>query len=127
MNDPVSVLFANLPGSDTWGGSFWGRLVEDGVWDEQAFWKLHAALNSLARANGGSVSIDRATAQAVCKVQARVLGCVASHYDPGDVFEITNLGDERLRDFVERFEHAVLSVFSGEVLPESSYALRSPL
>jgi hypothetical protein len=127
MNDPVSVLFANLPGSDTWDESLWGRLVEDGVWDEQAFWELHAALISLARINNGSALIDRATAQAVCKIQARVLGCVASHRDPDDVFKITNLSDERLGDFVERFEHAVLSVFSGEFLPESSYALRSPL
>lgn len=127
MKDPVGVLFANLPGSDTWAGSFWGRLVEDGVWDEQAFWELHAALISLARLHKGLVSIDRATAQAVCTIQARVLGCLASHRDPNDVFEITNLSDERLQDFLERFEHAVLSVFAGEVLPESSYALRSPL
>ena len=127
MGDPVHVLRANLPGSESWPSSFWGRLVEEGVWYEPEFWELHNALVTIAQAHRGSTVIDRSTAEAVSRVQARVLACLASHYDPSDVFTITNVSGERLREFAERFEHATLSAFSGEVLPESSYNLRSPL
>lgn len=125
MSDPVHVLLANLPGSESWPISFWGRLVEEGLWYEPAFWELHDALVAIALRNKGSEAINRQIAEAVSRVQARVLGCIASHYDSNDVFTIINLDDDRLREFVGRFEHATVRVFSGEVLPEESYDLGS--
>lgn len=126
MNSSLEAIFENLPGSQHWSASFWGRLVEDCVWDIQQFWRLHDALLAVAESLQTSPVLDRGLACAVVRIQARVLGAFSAHYDSSDHFNISNLDDQELRDYVERFEHAVLAVFSGEVLPESSYDLQPP-
>jgi hypothetical protein len=121
-------IFRNLPGNPAWVGSFYERLAEDAVWDKEEFWKLHLALIDAATQASGSVGkIDRELAWAVAKIQSRVLCLVASHYDPHDIFIIANLTSDELHQFIERFCNAILGVFSGEILAESSCDLRSPL
>jgi hypothetical protein len=120
-------IFQNLPGNPAWEGSFYERLVEDAFWDKNEFWKLHLALVKAARAPRSQETMDRELAHAVAKIQSRVLGLVAAHYNPSDIFTISNLTPDELHGFVERFEHAIIGVFSGEVLPESSYELTNPL
>lgn len=124
MYEPI---FRNLPGNSAWVGSFYERLVEDAVWDRDEFWKLHFALINVAKASGSGEAINRELAWAVAKIQSRVLGSVAAHYNPNDIFTITNLTPDELHEFIERFDHAVLGLFSGEVLDESSYDLNNPL
>ena len=127
MSSPLDTVFANLPGSPEWPASFWGRLVEGCVWDTDEFWRLHLALLTVAESLQSSSDLDRELACAVVRIQARVMGALTAHYDPDDHFKILNLDDQELREYAERFEHAALSLFSGEVLPESSYDLQSPL
>ena len=121
-------IFRNLPGNPAWVGSFYERLAEDAVWDIDEFWRLHLALIHAAKhASDSQEKMDRDLAWAVAKIQSRVLCLVACHYDPQDVFVIANLTSEELHQFMERFCSAILGVFSGEVLAESAYDLRSPL
>ncbi|WP_417284915.1 hypothetical protein [Comamonas sp.] len=120
-------IFENLPGNPRWVGSFYERLVEDAVWDKAEFWKLHLALTEAGSASGSLKSINRELAWAVAKIQSRVLGVLAAHYNPNDIFVISNLAPDELCQFIERFDHAVLGVFSGEVPAESSYDLINPL
>lgn len=120
-------LFRNLPGHPEWAGSFHERLVEDGIWDEMEFWRLHLELVNATSVTRGSQFIERGLALAVARIHSRVLGAVAAHVDPNDLFRIPNLSDEELRTFIERWDHAVLGFFSGNVIPESSYDLHNPL
>ena len=119
-------IFENLPGNPRWVGSFYERLVEDAIWDRDEFWKLHLALTTAASTSGPLKAINRELAWAVAKIQSRVLGVVAAHYNPKDIFVISNLAPDELHQFVERFDHAILGFFSGEVLAESSYDLTNP-
>lgn len=120
-------IFRNLPGNPNWEGSFYEQLTEYGIWNSDEFWKLHLALTEAALRPTGSEFIDRKVALAVATLQAEISRLVSAHYDANDVFEIKNLTPTDLHAFYERFEHAVLSVYSGEVLPESSYDLVNPL
>jgi len=120
-------IFENLPGNPRWVGSFYERLVEDAIWDRDEFWKLHLALTNAASASDSLETMNRELAWAVAKIQSRVLGVIAAHYNPNDIFGISNLAPDELTNFVERFDHAILGVFSGEVLAESSYDLTNPL
>jgi len=120
-------IFRNIPGHPNWEGSFFERLVEDSIWDRDEFWKLHLALVNAALSVDSEFWISRELAWAVAKLFAGVLAAYGAHGDPNDVFEISGITPDELRDFVERFEHASLAVFSGEVIPESSYGLRNPL
>lgn len=120
-------IFRNLPGNPAWEGSFYERLSEEGFWDNDAFWQLHLALAHAAKASRALDEINRELAWAVASIQSGVFGLVAAHYNPNDVFTISNLTPDQLHDFIERFEHAVLGVFSGEAYPESCYDLRNPL
>ena len=120
-------IFKNLPSSPAWQGSFCEALAEDAVWDRDEFWRLHLELIKAGHASRAWDDISRELAGAVARIQSRVLGLIAAHYDPHDVFVIENLHADELRAYTERFDHAVLGVFSGEVLSESMYDLRSPL
>jgi len=120
-------ILRNLPGNANWEGSFYERLSEHGVWDAAEFWKLHLALVITATNFAAHAQISRPLASSVATLQARVSNLIAAHYDANDAFQIHNLTAAELNAFSERFEHAVLSVFSGAVLPESSYELVNPL
>ena len=120
-------LQRNLPGNPNWEGSFYEQLTEHAVWDVDAFWQLHLYLVQSAAAQSGSGLVNRDLALAIVTLQGKVMTLVSAHYDANDVFKIRNIHPETLHSFVERFQHAMLAVISGEVLPESSYDLVNPL
>jgi hypothetical protein len=120
-------ILRNIPGNATWEGSFCERLAEHGEWNASEFWQLHLALTQAGSVARKSDSIDRELAQCVVKMYSRISGLIAAHFDANDVFKISNLGYEELHQFKERLDLAVVGVFSGEVIPESSFELMSPL
>jgi hypothetical protein len=121
------AIFRNLPGNSAWPGSFYERLVEHAIWDKEQFWTLHLALLCASRASDSRESINRELAWAVATIQSRVLGLVAAHYNQNDTFVITNLNPDELNAYIERFDHAILGVFSAEAVAESAYDLTNPL
>jgi hypothetical protein len=120
-------IFRNYPGNPGWEGSFYERLTEYGIWDVEEFWKLHLDLINTAREEGKKNIIDRELAFCVASLQSKIFNLIAAHYNNNDIFEIQNITPDRLIAFTERFEHAFLAVFSGEVISESSYDLTNPL
>jgi hypothetical protein len=120
-------IFRNLPGNPGWEGSFYERLVEYGDWSIVEFWRLHFDLVSAARSEALSAGMSRELALAVATLFAKITNLVSAHYNVNDVFRIKNLSSDDLLAFTERLEHAVLGVFSGQVIAESSYELTSPL
>ena len=125
MSGEITEILRNLPGDPHWEGSFYEQLTEYAIWDENAFWRLHLAL--LEAAKTPRIAFSRENVRALVSLQGKVLNLISAHYNPGDAFNIRNLSHERLQAFDERFQHAVLSVFSGEVTPETSYDLVNPL
>lgn len=119
-------IFKNLPGHPDWEGSFYERLTEYGDWDFAEFWKLHLDLVEAACFEARSEVVSRELALAVTTLHSKVLNLISAHYNVRDGFLINNLSPDELIAFTERFEHAVLAVFSGEVIAESSYDLINP-
>jgi hypothetical protein len=120
-------IFRNLPGNPNWEGSFYEKLTEHGNWCIEEFWKLHLDLVEAAQIQAHAVTIDRELALAVATLYARISNLVSAHYNINDVFQIGNLSENELLNFTERLEHAILGVFSGRVIPESSYDVSNPL
>ncbi len=120
-------IFRNCPGNPQWQGSFYEQLTEYGIWNKDEFWELHLDLTNAARAASGSQSVDRELAEAVALLGIRILGLIGAHFSEHDVYKITNVGPDELHDFKERVELAVLGVFSGEIVPESSFYFPNPL
>ncbi|WP_128139492.1 Imm41 family immunity protein [Janthinobacterium lividum] len=120
-------IFRNFPGNPNWQGSFYERLTEYGDWNIVEFWKLHWDLVEAARSEAHHGAVSRELALAVATLYAKVSSLILAHYNVNDVFLINNLSPDQLLAFTERFEHAMLGVFSGEVIAESSYDLPSPL
>jgi Immunity protein 41 len=120
-------ILRNLPGNPRWEGSFYEQLTEHGRWDIDEFWILHLALTEAAIALSQSDMIKKEIALSVVTLQSKVSHLLIAHFNENDVFEISNLSVDELIDFRERFYLAVISVFSGEVIPESSFDLANPL
>jgi hypothetical protein len=120
-------IFRNLPANPDWEGSFYEQLTEHGDWNIVEFWKLHLDLVEVARSEDLSTGVSRELALAVATLFAKIKNLISAHYNVNDVFQINNLSADELFAFSERLEHAVLGVFSGQVLAESSYDLTSPL
>lgn len=119
------TLYRNLPGSDLWEGSFYEKLTEHGIWDEDEFWRLHLDLTHIAQNIKGE-TISRELACAIVKLYSRISSLISAQLNINDMFVISNLSQDQLFAYRERLEMAVVGVFSGEVLDESSFDLQSP-
>ena len=125
MGQRYKNLFRNLPGNDSWEGSFYERLVEYGIWDEQEFWKFHKDLIDIAKlTKHRKVEWDIATA--VVRLYVKIASLISSHFNANDIFKIQNLSDSEILEFYERLDLAVVGAFSGEILDESRFDLRNP-
>lgn len=120
-------IFRNLPGNSDWKGSFYERLAEYGDWNIVDFWRLHYDLVAAARSQDSSAEVNRDLALGVAMLFAKITTLISAHHNVNDVFQIKNLSTDELLAFNERLEHAVLAVFSGQVIAESSYELTSPM
>ena len=116
----------NLPDNPDWEGSFYEQLFERGEWDESEFWLLHTELIQLARSLEASREISKEIAHKLFKIYARVLGLIAAHFDPNDLYVIEDIESSRLSAFKERLDSAFGGVFSGKIPPESSFTLKNP-
>ena len=123
----IEHLYRNSPSHPKWEGSFVERLHEYSEWDEQAFWLVHKDLVELAKEFATVETVPKDIAARVVALQKTVSTSFAANFNKNDGFVIDNLDTEKLHEFMERFDMAVLGVFTGQVLPESSFDLVSPL
>ncbi|WP_423681469.1 hypothetical protein [Undibacterium sp. WLHG33] len=120
-------IFRNLPGNVNWEGSFYEQLTEFGRWDAKEFWMLHLDLINAADKFKNFDSVDKELALGIVTLQSKIARLFIAHFNERDAFKIINLSEENLYAFKERFDLAVIGVFSGEVLSEDSFDLVNPL
>ncbi|MBC3920765.1 hypothetical protein H8L32_25085 [Undibacterium sp. CY18W] len=113
----------NLPGNANWKGSFYEQLTECGIWDKHAFWMLHKDLVLAADKLKNLSSVDKELASAIVRLQSNVDRLFAAHFNKNDVFKIVNLSTDDMYALKERFDMAVIGVFSGAVPPEDAVEL----
>lgn len=123
----MKELERNIPRNPNWEGSFYERLTEYGEWNTDAFWLLHLDLLQVAESANTDEPIDRKLSYMLLYIQQRVNNLTTAHFSKNDVFEISNIKEEKLYEFKERFDMAILGAVTGELLPESSFDLVNPL
>ena len=122
----LETIFRNLPGHPNWEGSFYEQLTEHGSWNMDEFWKLNVDLTEVARAFGTLSTMDREIALAVVTLQDKVLAELSARASSPDCHKIVGLTSDQLLDLTERFRLSILSVFGGEIVPETSFDLPNP-
>ena len=122
-----SELERNIPNHPNWEGSFYEKLTECGEWNIDSFWLLHIELLNIAKKQKLDLPVERELSYMLLLIQQGLLGLIAAHFTKNDVFEISNIDNELLYEFKERFELAILGAITGEVLPETSFDLANPL
>ncbi|WP_343583469.1 Imm41 family immunity protein [Herbaspirillum sp.] len=118
-------LYRNFPGSEKWEGSFYEKLAEYGIWDENEFWKLHLDLTHIGRSSNAD-NINKELSASIVKIYVRVSSLIIAHFDTADIFSIQNLSHAQILAYGERLNMAIIGIFSGEVLDESSFELKNP-
>ncbi len=103
-----------------------GRLHEEGVWDKDEFWHLHADLTRYSIANKDHDCVPRRAASEVARMIFSIMKLYAAHRDPNDGYRIKGVADEELHEFIERIELLSAAFFSGKILEESSFDLQNP-
>ncbi|MGD8113141.1 hypothetical protein [Vibrio sp. TRT 17S01] len=128
-NPPVDEIYKNAPGdgSPDWEHTFYGHLSEYGEWDIEKFWIFHKALIEVGMLVKEGTSVDRNLAYALLYIQHGVLVHISSHFDSRVSWKFESIDDEELHDYAERFQLAILGAISGDIVPESSFALINPL
>ena len=113
MNDPsddeVSLLLENDPFGDAWSeDSVLGRLMEEGLFDEEAYAELETVLVR-AVVDG----LDFGTLGVIVRVVERMTLLLKRHVDPNDEFHIGNLDDEQVAELDRRVRHCLLEISLG--------------
>lgn len=126
LRKKYSNLFRNLPGNSDWEGSFYENLVENGIWDEVEFWKLHFDLIDIAR-DSDEKNIDRNISAAVMRIYVKIASLISAHFRQNDIFRIHGLSDSKISEYKERLDLAAIGAFSGEILEERRFDTMNPL
>lgn len=107
--DEESLLARNDPASDYWDEeSVLGRLMEEGLFDEDGYADLEAAL--VEAASGGphfeTLGVAARIAECVTRMARR-------HVDPGDAYRVENLDDEQVAELDRRVRFCLLEISLG--------------
>jgi hypothetical protein len=104
-----SLLAQNDPASDGWEDeSILGRLMEDGLFDEEGYADLETAM--IEAASGGP---HFETLGVVARIIERVTLMAKRHVDPDDVYRIENLDDEQVAELDRRVRFCLLEISLG--------------
>lgn len=107
--DEDSLLARNDPASDYWDEeSVLGRLMEEGLFDEQGYAELEAAL--VDAASGGPHFETLGVAARIAECVTRM---VRRHVDPDDAYRVENLDDEQVTELDRRVRFWLLEISLG--------------
>lgn len=108
-DDDSSLLGRNDPASDEWDdGSVLGRLMEEGLFDEEGYAQLEAAM--IEAASGGP---HFETLGVVARIADRITLMARRHVDPEDSYRIENLDDGQVAELDRRVRFCLLEVSLG--------------
>ncbi len=104
-----SLLARNDPASDGWeDDSLLGRLMEEGLFDEEGYADLETAM--IEAASGGP---HFETLGVVARIIERITLMAKRHVDPEDVYRIGNLDDEQVAELDRRVRFCLLEISLG--------------
>jgi hypothetical protein len=113
MNDlsdnEYPLLARNDPASDGWDDeSILGRLMENGLFDEEGYAELETAM--IEAASGGP---HFETLGVVARITERITLMAKRHVDPDDAYRIENLDDEQVAELDRRVRFCLLEISLG--------------
>jgi hypothetical protein len=113
MNDipdnDYPLLARNDPASDGWEDeSVLGRLMEEGLFDEEGYAELETAM--IEAASGGP---HFETLGVVARITERITLMTKRHVDPDDAYSIKNLDDEQVAELDRRVRFCLLEISLG--------------
>jgi hypothetical protein len=121
---PWPVIAANLPYHPTYqDGSFVERLTEEGLFAWDLWWPLEREILEL-QAHPGE---DPMLAEALFRIFSRLTHLLTSHADAADLFEITGVPDEELREWAWRMRRIFEHRFAGVRFDLTGWVPRNPL
>lgn len=121
MPSAVVTLVENIVEHEAYSDdSFIGRLHENSCWDHEKYWQLEWALYELAGKDTGLPDIS------CFRIFSYTMLLFSCHFDPVDGFAISNLDDEDVREFRERFQLVFEGFVSGKT-PSLDSFMRNPL
>jgi hypothetical protein len=107
--DDETLLTENDPCSDAWSeSSFLGRLMEDGLFDEEAYSAVEAAMiRSVAEgANFETLGI-------IIRIIERITLMLKRHVDPRDEYSVVNLDDGQAHEVDRRVRFCLVEISLG--------------
>lgn len=107
--------------------SFYGKLSDYGIWDADEFWNLHKELILLSYRLKVNQAIESDVLAKVISIYVNISNLIISSVNCNDGFFISNIDISELIAFKERLDLAVVGIFSGDVISESSFDLVNPL
>ncbi|MEO6078776.1 MAG: hypothetical protein ABIQ86_03235 [Steroidobacteraceae bacterium] len=108
-DNEYSLLAQNDPASDGWDDdSILGRLMEDGLFDEEGYAELETAMIEAA-----SSGPHFETLGVVARISERITLMAKRHVDPGDVYRIENMDDEQVAELDRRVRFCLLEISLG--------------
>jgi hypothetical protein len=108
-DDEYPLLARNDPASDGWEDeSVLGRLMEDGLFDEEGYAELETAM--IEAASGGP---HFETLGVVARITERVTLMTRRHVDPDDAYRIGNLDDAQVAELDRRVRFCLLEISLG--------------
>jgi hypothetical protein len=114
MSDDLSdneypLLARNDPASDGWEDeSILGRLMEDGLFDEEGYADLETAM--IEAASGGP---HFETLGVVARITERITLMTRRHVDPDDAYRIENMDDAQVAELDRRVRFCLLEISLG--------------
>jgi hypothetical protein len=103
------LLARNDPASDGWEDeSILGRLMENGLFDEEGYAELETAM--IEAASGGP---HFETLGVVARITERITLMAKRHVDPEDSYRIGNLDDEQVAELDRRVRFCLLEISLG--------------
>jgi hypothetical protein len=109
LDDDVGLLSVNDPFSDDWNEeSFLGHLMEEGLFSEEGYVDLEAAMV-------GAVTdgLDFGTLGAIIRVVERITLMLKNHVDPREEYRIVNLDDDQVAELDRRVRFCLLEISTG--------------
>ena len=108
-DDDYPLLSQNDPCSDEWDeSSFLGRLIENGLFDEDAYEEVE---ESLIRAVSDGPNFQ--TLGAIIRIIEQVTLMLKRHVDPGDAYQIDNLDEGQVNDLDRRVRFCLTEISLG--------------
>ena len=107
--------------------SFMGKLHEDCLWDISEYQKLEAALHNIGAELSNSSEISKSITYPIFDIFSNVMFYYGCHFNKNDGYEIKNITDDDLNDYIVRYRLIMNCIFSGDVLDMSDFNPINPL